>query len=206
MHDKFIRLTKQELKTLSNTEFFTYKKRATEKIQKQFHLLKEQLHKEIDGCKNIIPDDADTKTGRIFKGENYKGLPYIVLDYPRLFNKYDVFSFRNMCLWGSHYSFTLHISGTSLNDYRNLIAKNIHHLKGKGFYYCVNSSPWEYHYEKDNYWSLDDLIKDSSFEIKENIQGRDFIKLSRKLDIHSWDEILKYGTETFGICIDLLKG
>jgi len=203
MHDKINKLTEEERQTLANTEFFLYKKRATEKIQKQFHLLKDEIHKEIQGCKNIIPDDADTITGRIFRGENYKGLPYVMMDYPRLFNKNDVFSFRNMCWWGMHYSFTLHLSGSPLNDYRKNIAKNINHLEGKGVYYCVNNTPWEYHYEKDNYWKFDDLIKDSSFNIQKNIMERDFIKLSRKITIHSWNEVLEFGPATFRMLMEL---
>lgn len=205
MHDKLNKLTKEERQTLANTKFFLYKKRATEKIQKQFHILKDEIHKEIEGCKNIIPDDADTITGRIFRGENYKGLPYIMMDYPKLFNKNDVFSFRNMCWWGTHYSFTLHISGEPLNYYRKIIAKNIHHMEDKGIYYCVNKTPWEYHYEKDNYWSLDDLLQDSSFDIQDNIMEKDFIKLSRKISIHSWNEILEFGPETFRMFMEILK-
>ena len=189
----------------SNIEFFLYKKRATDKIQKQFHLLRDEIYKEIQGCKNTIPNDADTITARIFKGENYKGLPYIMMDYPRLFNKTDVFAFRNMCWWGMHYSFTLHLSGAPLNDFRNKIALNINHLEGKEVYYCINDNPWQYHYEKDNYWNMDDLLTDSSFDIKENIMERDFIKLSRKIPIDSWDEILVSGAETFKLFMDILK-
>ena len=205
MNDKLIKLTKEEEQTLANVEFFLYKKRATEKIQKQFHLLKDEIHKELEGCKNIIPDDADTITGRIFKGENYKGLPYIMMDYPRLFNKNDVFAFRNMCWWGTHFSFTLHLSGAPLNTYRTKIAKNINHLEGKDVYYCVNDNPWQYHYEKDNYRSIDDFLKDSSLDIKENILERGFIKLSRRIPIQSWDQILITGPETFKMFMNILK-
>jgi hypothetical protein len=205
MHDKIIKLTEEESQTLHNTEFFHYKKRATEKIQKQFHLLKDELHKEIEGCKNIIPEDADIITGRIFRGENYLGLPYVMMDYPRLFNKSDVFSFRNMCWWGTHYSFTLHLSGAPLNTFREKLALNINDLEGKDIYYCVNDNPWQYHYEKDNYWSLDTFLKDTSIDIKENIFERDFIKLSRKIPIQSWDQILITGPETFKMIMDILK-
>ena len=33
---------------------------------------------------------------KIAKGENYLGLPYVILDYPRIFGKEDVFAFRTM--------------------------------------------------------------------------------------------------------------
>ena len=205
MHVKLNNLTENERQTLANTVFYTYKKGATEKILKQFHLLKDEIFKEIQGCKNTIPNDADIITARIFKGENYKGLPYIMMDYPRLFNKNDVFSFRNMCWWGTHYSFTLHISGAPLNAFRNTIAENIHQLKGREVYYCVNNTPWEYHFERDNFMPLDDLLNDTSIDIRENIMERQFIKLSRKTAIQSWDELLQFGPETFRMFMETLK-
>jgi hypothetical protein len=201
---KIIPLTKKELQTLSNAEFFVIKQSVTKKIQQQFHLLKNNLHLEVERCKNTIPKEADITTGRIFRGENYKGFPYLILDYPRLFDKKQVFAFRNMCWWGKHFSFTLHLSGKPLNDFRKNIAKNIHKLKGKGFYYCVNSTPWEYYYEEDNYKSLDDLLKENSSELKKDILQKDFIKLSRKLEISSWEDMLIFGPETFKLCMEVL--
>ena len=48
---------------------------------------------------------------KISKGENYKGLPWLVLDYPRYFNKEDIFAIRTLFWWGNFFSITLHISG-----------------------------------------------------------------------------------------------
>ncbi|RYG23967.1 MAG: hypothetical protein EOO01_43830, partial [Chitinophagaceae bacterium] len=48
---------------------------------------------------------------KIAKGENYKGLPYVMLDYPRHFGKEDIFAFRTMFWWGNFLSFTWHLKG-----------------------------------------------------------------------------------------------
>ena len=202
---KIIPLTEIELQTLANAKFFVIKQSVTKKIQQQFHLLKNNLQLEVEHCKNTIPPEADISTGRIFKGENYKGFPYIMLDYPRLFDKNQVFAFRNMCWWGKHFSFTLHLSGKPLDNCRISVSNNIHRLNGKGFYYCINNTPWEYHYEEDNYKSLDELLQQNPLEFKKDIFQKDFIKLSRKLEISCYEDILACGQETFKLCLEIMN-
>ncbi len=200
-----IALTEDEQLALKNVQFFINKQSATKKIQEQFHFLKDNLSNEAQHHLSIIPKEADVTTGRIFRGENYNGLPYIMLDFPRMFNKTDVFSFRNMCWWGMNYSFTLHLSGKSLEVFRNKILDNIHRLKGNEFYFCVNDNPWEYHFEEGNYKPLDHLLEQNSSLPSNEMFQQDFLKLSRKLDISCWDEIIHYGTQTFCLCMELLK-
>ncbi|RYG35601.1 MAG: hypothetical protein EOO01_31385, partial [Chitinophagaceae bacterium] len=43
---------------------------------------------------------------KIARGENYEGLPYVMLDYPRLFGKENIFAFRTMFWWGNFISVT----------------------------------------------------------------------------------------------------
>ena len=74
-----------------------------------------------------------------------------------------------------------------------------------GFYFCVNKTPWEYHYEKDNYMLLDDLLTTNPEQLIIDIQEKDFIKLSRKIDIASYNEVISYGTETFQQIMEVLS-
>ncbi len=201
---KIIPLTAAELDVLGNAEYYIIKQSVTKKVQQQFHVLKSHLEKEIEGCKDTIPDEADCTTGRIFRGENYKGFPYIVLDYPRLFNKNDVYAFRTMCWFGHHFSHTIHLSGKPLESRREAIQQKIHLLQGKGFYYCVHTSPWEYYYDADNYRSLDDLLNEDPAALRKDILEKDFIKLSRRLEIKDWESTTPYGVETFRLCMELI--
>ena len=51
-------------------------------------------------------------TPKIAKGENYLQLPYVLLDYPRCFDKENIFAIRTMFWWGNFFSITLHLSGS----------------------------------------------------------------------------------------------
>jgi len=48
---------------------------------------------------------------KISRGENYLGLPYLVLDYPRLFRPDAVLAIRTFFWWGHFFSSTLQLSG-----------------------------------------------------------------------------------------------
>lgn len=49
---------------------------------------------------------------KISRGENYKGLPWMVLDYPRLFGQTDTFAIRTLFWWGRYVTLTLQLAGT----------------------------------------------------------------------------------------------
>ncbi|MFN5334377.1 MAG: hypothetical protein ACK5BV_04225 [Bacteroidota bacterium] len=62
---------------------------------------------------------------KISKGEKYEGLPYIILDFPRVFSKQDVFAIRTMFWWGKYFSVTLHLKGTFIQQYQSVIHRNL---------------------------------------------------------------------------------
>ena len=51
---------------------------------------------------------------RISRGEQYKGLPWVMLDYPRVFGKENVLAVRTMFWWGHYFTVTLHLKGEYL--------------------------------------------------------------------------------------------
>jgi hypothetical protein len=164
-----------------------------ERTLKQGHLLHE-LHF----------DNLEKTTGKIFRGENYRKLPYVVLDYPKLFSADNVLTFRSMFWWGNEFSFTLHLQGQALEKYRPAIEKNIHSLLNHGVYFCVHQSPWQYYFANDNYILLDELYKEEK-QFSTTLAQKPFIKLSRKIPVNDYEEVIDYGVETFRLLIPMLK-
>ena len=186
--------TTTELKTIHNKNFFFVKTAATQKIHLLFTEVRDEIKNVIEKEKIIFPKEVDSQKGKIFRGENYLNLPYLVLDYPKFFSKDSVFSFRTMFWWGNFFSFTLHMQGKALNDRRNILLKNISSLKKKNIYICVNSNPWQYHYQKDNYLAIDKL---SNSELKKLIFEKEFLKLSRKISIMNHKHVVKFSRKSF---------
>ncbi|REJ80339.1 MAG: hypothetical protein DWQ44_07660 [Bacteroidetes bacterium] len=195
-----MKLTPEELEILADTRFFDLKKSATEKIMKAFGELEYQLKKHLipNYQTNLI--ELDGRSGKIFRGENYKNLPYIVLDYPRLFGKTGVFAFRSMFWWGNGFSFTLHLQGESLSGRIDSINKNLALLAGKNVYVCMNDTPWEYDYGEENYLALDYLLDAGRARFEPETE---FIKLSRRCTEMEQIALIDYGKETLKMFLEL---
>ncbi len=137
---------------------------------------------------NIIPkyswpEGVLVKSGKLSKGELYRGLPYYVLDYPRCFKKEGVFAFRTMCWWGNFFSGTWHISGKYLDPIRLRLIENLADIRSSEVFICVNSHPWDYHYQPDNYDKAGDITTERLLAILEH---HPFVKLSYRWELENY--------------------
>jgi len=167
----------QEIDLASDPTILLIKNRimekATDLLGEFEQLIKNQLvnSTSLEGPFNL-------NNGKISKGENYKFLPYLMLDYPAYFTKNDVFALRSMFYWGNFVSFTLHLKGEYLKKYATTVIKTFRSVNE--VYFCINHTEWEYHYKASNYKLLTKL---SGTELKEHINENGFIKISLKVDI-----------------------
>jgi hypothetical protein len=182
-----ILFTADELQLITEKDFFLTKKRITEKLQLLFGRLNEQIHITNTMYADVLPVEITAIAGKISKGENYRGFPWMVLDNPRVFGKEDVFAFRSMFWWGNEISFTLHLSGKYLAVIHDAPHK-LQELLHKNYFFNVNSTPWEYHFEPENYRSLEDALQEDYIP-----HTRNFIKLSRKMSLEYIDDIPEHG-------------
>jgi len=195
-----ITFSEEEMRAMLNARFFEVKKDVMQRVMELFAVLERNLKAEIAQLE-VQFDSLETQTGKIFKGESYRNLPYIVLDYPKLFSADNVFTFRSMFWWGNEFSFTLHLQGRALEKLYPGIQKNINVLLNKGVYFCLNHTPWQYAFTKDNYVPLEEVIHAA---FPENL-SREFIKLSRKIPLAEYNKAAVYGMETFILLRELLK-
>jgi len=198
---KTLAFSSQEMTILSDKDFLLTKKVALEKIMRLLGNLALNLQQLPIHQGFQFPEGADTQLGKISKGENYKGLPYMVLDFPKLFHKKDIFTYRSMFWWGNHFSFALHLGGVYALQYQEIILQNLEKLQQNEVFFCVNDTPWEYDFEAENYCNIADLDKT---QIEEHIAANGFIKLSRSLPLQDWEKVLHYGSSTYQLFLDSL--
>ena len=120
---------------------------------------------------------------KISRGENYLGLPWLTLDYPRVSGGGDLFFIRSMFWWGRSFSSTLHVAGKFREEVRRSLLAAYPSL---GQYaVSVNTDPWVHHFETSNYLPIR-TISESSFE---NYSGNnDFLKIARCWGLEEWPE------------------
>lgn len=192
--------SKQELDILLDQSFLKLKSNVSKKIVRLLSRIELSLKAEITKSSFPFPEEAFTKSGKISKGDNYRELPYFVLDFPRLFTQSDAFAFRTMLRWGHEFSCTLHIGGESLALIGDKTINEI--LSSADLYFCISPTPWEYHFDSTNYVQANTLSKN---EVKTHIESNQFIKISRYTNISKWNELEQFTLENFISFLNLIK-
>lgn len=182
-----VRIHEKELALLGSREIFMIKKEAGEKIESLLLELRDGILDSIPGLKGPFPEGCDLIQGKITRGENYKGFPYRVLDFPRKFSKEDLFTFRTMFWYGHGFSFHLQGGGKSNHDLRKLLSTNITRGGGREFFLGTGEHPFDYDFESGNF------VK--SGEIKSGIDlPQSYFKISAFLETESWEKVPEKGT------------
>ncbi|MCB0684913.1 MAG: hypothetical protein KDC53_00265 [Saprospiraceae bacterium] len=166
--------TPKELAFIQDTDFLITKSTILQKMTEVFNNIQGGLNEVRD---QMLWKDAPM-TFKISRGESYRQLPYLVLDYPAFFSRNDIMCFRTMFWWGHFYSATLHLQGQFLEQFRPCIQKNLDLLENQDIYISAGQTPWEYHYEVDNYLSYDRTL------LKKQLT-RHFIKISQKYTLET---------------------
>lgn len=193
-----MQLTEKELLTLQDTDFLLTKVILLKKMTKLFEQTREELKQFVENTNFSFPDGTDLLSGKISRGENYKGLPYLVLDYPTLFSRNSTFAYRTMFWWGNFFSSTMHLEGIALNYFRNSLTKYLDKLLKNEIYICVGDTPWQYHYNEDNYLPLSKTHNDFISNCK-------FLKLSKKIELKKWNDVPNFSANFFVLLLSVLK-
>lgn len=128
--------------------------------------------------------EAATELGpaspKISRGENYGGLPWVMLDFPRYFGREDVFAIRTMFWWGNAFSVTLHLKGRYRERFLPGLEKNWVILANAGFHVGISDDEWRHEHAPDNYEAMR-----AAASLK---RTRDFLKLSSAVGLHRWED------------------
>ena len=176
--------SEKEMFFLRDREFLLSKIEINHKLEQLFAEVENNLYSITP--KYPWPTGVLVRSGKLSKGENYQGLPYYILDYPRKFEKEHVFAFRTMFWWGNFFSATLHLAGKYLDMGKNALDSNLEHLSTSDAYICVNDTPWEYHFQPDNYQKLNELNMD---QLRATLHSRPFLKLSQRWELERYLEL-----------------
>jgi hypothetical protein len=178
MQKSAIKLTNHQLKLVSDPTYPLTKIEVMERLTTLLHACAAQLRENKLTVGNTQLFECEYK---ISKGENYKGLPYLVLDYPKINSKKFPILLRTMFWWGKYFSLNILIHddvkirirdnsfyNTNLNDCKLLVSSNI----------------WEQDLAKEDYMHLSKeamLLKES-----------DYLKISKTVPIESYNELIAY--------------
>jgi len=174
-----LKLSEEELALAANASIMLMKNAVIEKVNLLFGRLSvlqpavlQPLHRELEAALEV--------PAKISRGESYRALPYLVLDYPRYFRPHDVMAIRTMFWWGNFFSVTLHLKGNYREQFSDRILQRRQQIGEKGFHACIAPEEWEHHFGEDNYLPVDLIEEDEWLEL---YRARLFTKLSKQVTI-----------------------
>jgi hypothetical protein len=176
-------LSPEEMKLVTDPGVILTKNSVMEKVVALMAGLSEEYRGIWEGvaAEWAAAEGLERASPKISRGENYRGLPWVMLDHPRWFGREDVFAVRTMFWWGHTFSVTLHLKGCYKELYLPVIEKNWQALAAAGFHVGVSADEWRHEHAPDNY-GLVSRAEDLKREV-------DFLKLSAAVGLHRWEGV-----------------
>lgn len=170
-----------EAQLVQNSEWILTKQSALQKVE-------QLLAAQVPVIKEAVPSSLQTDPAlmagkpKISRGEKYRGLPWIMLDFPALFGKENIFALRTMFWWGNFFSVTLHLSGTYHKELGPIILPALRR-SGIPFFCSIGKYEWEHHFEEDNFLPAGKIPGD------ESLLSQHFLKVALYFPLSEWDSI-----------------
>jgi len=175
-----------EMELVSSPDIILTKNAILQKIKSFFEEVQMKQQDILKKYSSQLLEEVIKISPKISRGENYKGLPWLVLDNPRHFQHNNIFAIRTMFWWGNFFSITLHVSGNNKNDLLKNLADNISLLAKNDFYIYNGTKEWEHDIDPDSYKKLSAINED---ELQKIISTNSFLKLAVKFTVESLEAV-----------------
>lgn len=151
-----VMLSEKEFLLWQNADFILTKNSIIHKIQTSLG----QVSAAYQKAAMQLPTEFCAISPKIAKGENYKGLPWLMLDYPRLFGKEDILAIRSFCWWGNCFSIHLHMKGKYLPIFAPAALQNL-----RDEWKINTSQEWEHDIDAPCYKTNNGLIYNKEMKV-----------------------------------------
>ncbi|MFM9908142.1 MAG: hypothetical protein ACKVOW_02270 [Chitinophagaceae bacterium] len=181
-----IQLSPEELNLVQNPQWLLTKNIIIEKVYILFGELAAERSALLKDQSPFLAEEILLSSPKISRGEKYKELPYVMLDYPRIFSKEDIFAVRTFFWWGNYFSVTLHLKGKYQQQYMPIIQEKIQFLAKAGFRLSISGDEWEQDIESAEFIPLD---KNNSHLTSKKLSEADFYRVSCPVAFSNWNEM-----------------
>jgi len=175
-----------EMELVSSPDIILTKNAILQKIKSFLEELQLKQQSILQKYSSHLPEEPLKISPKISRGENYKGLPWLVLDNPRYFQHNNIFAIRTMFWWGNFFSITLHLSGNNKTGLLKKIADHFQFLGENDFFIYDGQKEWEHDMDSNSYKRISSLHTD---ELEKVVTENSFLKLAVKFPIDSLEAI-----------------
>ena len=175
-----------EMELVSSPDIILTKNAILQKIKSFFEEVQMKQQDILKKYSSQLPEEVLKISPKISRGENYKGLPWLVLDNPRHFQHNNIFAIRTMFWWGNFFSITLHLSGNNKNDLLKNLTDHVSILAKSDFFIYNGTKEWEHDIDPGSYKKLSAINKD---ELQKIFSANNFLKLAVKFTVESLEAV-----------------
>ena len=175
-----------EMELVSSPDIILTKNAILQKIKSFFEEVQMKQQDVLKKYSSQFPEEVLKISPKISRGENYKGLPWLVLDNPRHFQHNNIFAIRTMFWWGNFFSITLHVSGNNKNDLLKNLTDNVSILAKNDFYICNGAKEWEHDIDPDSYKKFSAINED---DLQKIFAANSFLKIAVKFTVESLEAV-----------------
>jgi len=179
MQGSKIQLSTPEMDVFCNAQIILTKNSI---LQKTVQLLSEVQNELLETASGFIRNASPSP--KISRGENYLGLPYVILDYPRIAKGEDLFFVRSMFWWGNFYSSTLQLGGSFKERHGLKLEMAYPSLAAQDYFIGVNQEPWAHHFEETNFRKINAL---SAGNFAAVLEESPHTKIAARWPLQTWD-------------------
>lgn len=176
-----IRLSEAEAELMKNAEVILTKNSVLGKIDELLAVVADKQLRFINSLD--VHQEGNFRNGpKISRGENYEGLPYRILDFPRYSENGNLFFLRTMFWWGNYFSTTLHVAGNETGaTVSNLVSVG---AGSNDLFIGINEDQWQHHFRADNYALAGTFTNE---QIRKMTDRSGFLKIASRLSLNDWE-------------------
>ncbi len=181
-----IRLSEEEQLLVMNGNWILTKNRVLDQVSTFLASLQEEQSDWIRKQAPGLPASVLAIPAKLSKGEQYLGLPYRVLDYPRCFGVVDTFALRTIFWWGHYFTVNLQLAGHWKKETAPSLIAAFTEMQEGNILICTGTDPWQHQLSEDAYRPARAMNRE---EWEKIILEQAFIKLSARQELSDWEQL-----------------
>lgn len=188
-------LSAAEWQMAASSEVILTKNKIMDNVYEMYGLLSEAFKSNSSHMLSVHPEIFSVHA-KISRGENYEGMPWVMLDYPRHYSKKDGhFAIRCFFWWGHYFSISLQLSGQYLEQYQ----KALDPLQQQGWYVGLTQDPWNQQLPNEHWLPL---LDGSGHQVLVEFP---FAKAAKKIPVTEWPQVQYFLQSQFEMLMQALS-
>lgn len=183
MENANVRLSAEEHKLVQDANILLTKNAVIEKVKALLAAVSERSRQYFTS-ETPLAFNRPLTAPRITRGENYLGLPWVAMDYPRIFKQQGVSAIRCIFWWGHHFSCTWHCSGVFKQEVEEKVLERFEHIAKNNWLVYSGDNEWAHELSAAHRETMN--MTQSEFE--QILKQRDFFKLCKYLPLTRFND------------------